>query len=170
MYRHSGAEAEDVLPDPEKGPDGAGIRRNRAFPRISAGNGKVRTMKVTCEYCDSFIEADGRTVCPMCGAPLGEAVRAAEEKAAREAAELEAKEAKISAELAEQEKQREVLSIIKSLAGGTFGSMVASGVGAAIGSSLFGGSSRRGISRAVSNLAGRGINRALGNPHGKKRR
>lgn len=170
MYRHSGAEAEDVLPDQERETDGAKLWRNRVFPQKSAGNGKVRTMKVTCEYCDSFIEADGRTVCPMCGAPLGEAVRAAEEKAAREAAELEAKEAKISSELAEQEKQREVLSIIKSLAGGTFGSIVASGVGAAIGSSLFGGSSRRGISRAVSNLAGRGINRALGNPHGKKRR
>ena len=42
-------------------------------------------MKVKCDYCDSYVDADGLLSCPCCTAPLGEAVRRAEEQAKQEA-------------------------------------------------------------------------------------
>ena len=35
-------------------------------------------MKVTCPYCDSYVEVGDNRTCPSCGAPLGAEARAAE--------------------------------------------------------------------------------------------
>lgn len=53
-------------------------------------------LKITCEFCGSYIEPDGSN-CPSCGAPLGESLKIQEEKRAK--AQLRLKEK-------EEEKQR----------------------------------------------------------------
>ena len=67
-------------------------------------------MKVKCDYCDSNVEADGLLSCPCCTAPLGEAVRRAEEQAKQEALEAEerARQAALEAQQAELEAQKEI--------------------------------------------------------------
>ena len=37
-------------------------------------------MKVVCEYCDSYVEADENMKCPLCGAALGTAVQSEQER------------------------------------------------------------------------------------------
>ena len=41
-------------------------------------------MKVTCEYCESVVDADKNDTCPNCGAPLADS-RKAKEAELREA-------------------------------------------------------------------------------------
>lgn len=60
-------------------------------------------MKVTCEYCGCYVEADENMKCPNCVAGLGSAVQAERE---RIAAEEEAERQRIAAE-EEAERQRE---------------------------------------------------------------
>ena len=74
-------------------------------------------MKVTCEYCDSYVEADENMKCPNCCAPLGSSVAAVaaqaakEEEAARQR-EAEAQQREIEAQ--EQEaKDSHISEIIK---------------------------------------------------------
>lgn len=60
-------------------------------------------MKVQCEYCGAYVEADENMKCPLCNAALGDAVAAAQEAEAQ-AAEAEAQaEHERELELQEQE-------------------------------------------------------------------
>ncbi len=71
-------------------------------------------MKVTCEYCNSYVEADENLKCPNCQAPLGDAVKAEE---ARIKAEEEAQRQK-EAEEAEKQAQKDAVSnTLKGIAG-----------------------------------------------------
>ena len=80
-------------------------------------------MKVSCPYCDSYVEPDETAVCPLCGAPLGEAVKAAEEKEKAEQAEAEAKaEAAAETQAKEQTKQT-LISAAAGLLGSAAGSL-----------------------------------------------
>ena len=76
-------------------------------------------MKVTCPYCDSYVEPDETSVCPLCGAPLGEAVKAAEEQEKAEQAEAEAK----AAETAEAQAKEQTKQTLITAAAGLFGSV-----------------------------------------------
>ena len=54
-------------------------------------------MKVTCRYCESYVEVDETAVCPCCSAPLGEAVDVAKEQAAADAEKQAEQEAEVAA-------------------------------------------------------------------------
>ncbi len=62
---------------------------------------KVLPMKITCEYCGCYVEADENNLCPCCAAPLGDSIRAEEERLKKEAEEQAAKEGAKAAEEAE---------------------------------------------------------------------
>lgn len=40
-------------------------------------------MKVTCEYCESVVDAEKNDTCPNCGAPLADSRKAKEQSCAR---------------------------------------------------------------------------------------
>lgn len=59
-------------------------------------------MKVTCEYCESVVDADKNDTCPNCGAPL------ADSRKAKEAELREAQKEKEAYEREAREKQRKL--------------------------------------------------------------
>ena len=59
-------------------------------------------MKVTCEYCESVVDADKNDTCPNCGAPL------ADSRKAKEAELREAQKKKEAYEREAREKQRKL--------------------------------------------------------------
>ena len=70
-------------------------------------------MKITCEYCGCYVEADENNRCPCCTAPLGESIRAEEERLKKEAEEKAAKEkaeAEASAEAAAKAAQTQAIT------------------------------------------------------------
>lgn len=86
------------------------------------------TVKIFCTYCDSYIDADENSVCPNCGAPLGDALKAEEKKLAeKEKAEreLELEKEKIRAEAEEEGKY---LALGMGVAAAALGSSVNSGI------------------------------------------
>ena len=106
-------------------------------------------MRVTCEYCDSYVDIDTESVCPLCGAPLGDVLRAAQRRAAEEA-QRRADEEKARAEKeAEQQKQQMILSTISNIAGVAAGTILGTAVRHTfrgpkplLGKGLFGGRKR----------------------------
>ena len=78
-------------------------------------------MNVQCEYCGSYVEVAENCTCPNCCAPLGNAVKRAEEQAkaqaqAQAAAEVEAAE--------KQQSQQNKENLVKLVGGVLLGSMV----------------------------------------------
>lgn len=77
-------------------------------------------MKIICEYCGCYVEADENNLCPCCAAPLGESIRAEEERLKKEEAEKAAAEAAKAQEEAEAaakaEKEQAVIGAITGLA------------------------------------------------------
>ncbi len=71
-------------------------------------------MKVVCEYCGSYVEADENLKCPLCGGNLGSAVQT-------EQARIEAQEElgyqRETAEAAEEAKNEHISQIINGVAG-----------------------------------------------------
>ena len=49
-------------------------------------------MKVTCEYCDSVVDAENNDTCPNCGAPLANSRKAREAELNEERLKKEAEE------------------------------------------------------------------------------
>ncbi len=82
-------------------------------------------MKIICEYCGCSVEVDENMKCPQCGAPLGDAIKAEEERLKKEAEEKEAVEKaeaeKKEAEAAKAEKQKTIISAIASIGAIIFG-------------------------------------------------
>ena len=82
-------------------------------------------MKVICEYCGCSVEADENMKCPQCCAPLGDAIRAEEERLKKEAEEKEAAEKaeaeKKAAEAAKAEKKKTIINAIASIGSALFG-------------------------------------------------
>ncbi len=78
-------------------------------------------MKLNCAYCGSYVEVDENCTCPMCGAPMGEAVKAEEERQAKAAAEEQARLEQEAAEQAQQEQTAAIISGIAGIAGSILG-------------------------------------------------
>ncbi len=73
-------------------------------------------MKVTCEYCGSYVEADENLKCPFCGATLGGAV-ATEQARIEEQAEIERQhEAEEAAQEAKENHISEIIGGVASVA------------------------------------------------------
>lgn len=90
-------------------------------------------MQIKCEYCDSYVEVDDNLVCPNCGAPLGDAVKAAKEEAAQEA--QAAAEAQAATE-AEEQKQKNVSNIVGLVGSALLGGMLSGNRRSSIGGSV----------------------------------
>lgn len=71
-------------------------------------------MKVVCEYCGSYVEADENMKCPSCLAELGSSVQAEQERIAKEE---EAEQARQTEEKAQEAKEEHVSEIIQGIAG-----------------------------------------------------
>ena len=71
-------------------------------------------MKVVCEYCGSYVEADENMRCPLCVAELGSAVKAEQARIAKEEA---AEQARAAEEKAQEAKEEHVSEIIQGIAG-----------------------------------------------------
>lgn len=71
-------------------------------------------MKVVCEYCGSYVEADENMRCPLCVAELGSAVKAEQARIAQEEA---AEQARLAEEKAQEAKEEHVSEIIQGIAG-----------------------------------------------------
>ena len=80
-------------------------------------------MKVTCLYCDSYVENDETAVCPLCGAPLGEAVKAAQEQKKAEQAEADANAAETAKMQAEEQTKQTLITAAAGLLGSATGSL-----------------------------------------------
>lgn len=81
-------------------------------------------MKVTCEYCDSVVDAENNDTCPNCGAPLTNSrkVREAElneERLKKEAEEREERkrQQKLEQERIEAERGKMILDAVTNLSG-----------------------------------------------------
>ena len=73
-------------------------------------------MKIICEYCGCRVEADENMKCPQCCAPLGETIKAEEERLKKESEEKEASEkAKAEEEAAKAEKAAKRQSILNTV-------------------------------------------------------
>ena len=81
-------------------------------------------MKVTCLYCDSYVEVGETSVCPCCGAPLGEAVQAAEAQQKAEEAEAAAQEAAIAETQAKEQTKQTLITAAASVLGAAAGSLI----------------------------------------------
>jgi hypothetical protein len=95
-------------------------------------------MKITCEYCGCYVEADENNRCPCCTAPLGESIRAEEERLRKEAEEKAAQEKAAQEAAAESAAQAARTQAITSAITG-----IASTLGAAILNSSSGSSGTR---------------------------
>ena len=85
-------------------------------------------MKVTCRYCESYVEVDETAVCPCCGAPLGEAVDVAKEQAAADAEKQAEQEAEVAAVQAKEQTKQTLITAVAGMLGGTlFGKRVGAG-------------------------------------------
>ena len=84
-------------------------------------------MRVTCEYCDSYVAVENETNCPFCGAPLGDAIRAEERRKREEADRLAKAEAERAAAQVEQQRKQQIMQTVANVAGvaaGTFFGLV----------------------------------------------
>lgn len=70
-------------------------------------------MKVKCEYCEGYVEADENEKCPLCNAPLGSAIAA---ERAREAQAEQALREQEAEEQAREAKDAHISDIIKGVA------------------------------------------------------
>ena len=85
-------------------------------------------MKVTCRYCESYVEVDETAVCPCCGAPLGEAVDAAKEQAAADTEKQAEQEAEAAAVQAKEQTKQTLITAVAGMLGGTlFGKRAGAG-------------------------------------------
>ena len=73
-------------------------------------------MKITCEYCDSYVEIDEHMKCPMCCAPLGNSVEIAKAKAAKEEQAEREREAQIQEQEARDTHISEIIQGVSSVA------------------------------------------------------
>lgn len=104
-------------------------------------------MRLTCEYCDSYVDIDTEANCPLCGAPMGDAIRAAEARRKAEADRLAAEAAKKAEEEAEQRRKDQMMQTISNIAGVAAGTLIGSLSSRSIrgmGSMLFRGPKRPG--------------------------
>lgn len=81
-------------------------------------------MKVTCEYCDSVVDAENNDTCPNCGAPLANSRKAREaelneERLKKEAEEREERkrQQKLEQERIEAERGKMILDAVTNLSG-----------------------------------------------------
>jgi hypothetical protein len=97
-------------------------------------------MKVTCPFCDSYIEADENMNCPNCGGSVSAEVKEAEDLYRRQEEERRINEEKTRQKQAEDERDEHLFEVII----------------AAI-ASVFGGRHGRGLLRIILNaVTGRG--------------
>lgn len=121
-------------------------------------------MKLTCEYCESLVDISDVMTCPRCGAPMGEAYRAAVEKQKREEEEKAALEAQKQKEQQEAEQNSRILNTVLGAAGVAAGSLFGRGIGSTV-SRLSRGYSKSGTFSPTGN-SGRFGGRGPGGPGG----
>lgn len=83
-------------------------------------------MRLTCEYCGSYVDVGTEANCPLCGAPMGDAIRAAEAQKKAEADRLAAEAAKRAEEEAEQRRNEQLMQTISNIAGVAAGTLIGS--------------------------------------------
>ncbi len=81
-------------------------------------------MKVTCLYCDSYVEVDETSACPCCGAPLGEAVQTVEAQKKAEEAEAAAQAAAAAETQAKEQTKQTLIIAAASVLGAAAGSLI----------------------------------------------
>ena len=86
-------------------------------------------MKVTCAYCDSYVEADELLCCPLCGAPLGTALKIAEEKEKAEQAARDAQAAALAEAESKEQTKRVMINAAASVIGAVGGSLLGHAIG-----------------------------------------
>ena len=101
-------------------------------------------MKVFCEYCGSYVDADENENCPNCNAGLGDSIRTQEERLKKEAAEKQRVEEEKAAQKAKAEQEakenEELFNLGKEIVKTAIG-------GAGIGSTIRG--TIRGVGRSI---------------------
>lgn len=73
-------------------------------------------MKVTCEYCGSYVEADENMKCPLCDGALGSAVLSEQKRSEEQQEEAYQREAEEKAREAKEEHISEAIAGIASVA------------------------------------------------------
>ena len=82
-------------------------------------------MKVYCEYCGSYVDAENSLICPCCTAPLGESVRRAREQAKQEELEAQERARQAQLEAQKQAQQEQTKQVITNLVSGlVFGGLM----------------------------------------------
>lgn len=81
-------------------------------------------MKVTCPYCDSYVEVNETSDCPCCGAPLGEAIQAAQAQQKAEEAEAAAQAAATAETQAKEQTKQTLITAAASVLGAAAGSLI----------------------------------------------
>ena len=81
-------------------------------------------MKVTCPYCDSYVEVGETSVCPCCGAPLGEAIQAVEAQQKAEEAEVAAQAVATAETQAKEQTKQTLITAAASVLGSAAGSLI----------------------------------------------
>ena len=83
-------------------------------------------MKVVCEYCGSYVEADENMKCPLCVAELGSAVKAEQERIAKEEEVEYTRQVEAKAQEAKEEHVSEIIQGVVSVASAVAASVTAS--------------------------------------------
>lgn len=73
-------------------------------------------MKVVCEYCDSYVEADENMKCPLCGAALGAAVQSEQERIEAQEEAQHQRELEVKAQEAKDDHISEVITGVANVA------------------------------------------------------
>ena len=71
-------------------------------------------MKVVCEYCGSYVEADENMRCPLCLAELGSSVRTEQDRVDQQE---EEERQRVAEEKAQEAKDEHISEVIKGIAG-----------------------------------------------------
>ncbi len=93
-------------------------------------------LKVCCEYCDSFVNADENENCPNCGGSLREAIIREETRRRIEKIDDEEKQRRILQEERDARDRDEIFDLIKTVAGSAAGGAIAGGLARAAGEFL----------------------------------
>lgn len=90
---------------------------------------EMKTMKLVCEYCDSYVDVDENNICPMCNAPLGSAIAAERARLQSLKAAEDNKELELLKMQQENLKRQERMQLISTIGGAVAGGLISYATG-----------------------------------------
>ena len=93
-------------------------------------------LKVCCEYCDSFVDADENETCPNCGGSLKDAIIREKTRRRTEKIDEEERQRQILQQERDARDRDEIFDLIKTVAGSAAGGAIAGGLARAAGEFL----------------------------------